>query len=191
MILRRQWTWMVMGYPPLPLYCPWQSGLKCILEFLLFHVFVFARFWLQRMSVEMEEPVCLIETASTELKVNQEALDILSSITQPVVVVSIVGMYRTGKSYLMNRLAGKRKGTGFIYLSSSTVSVGFHDSRSSVFLCVFRFLLGLHHPVWDEGHLDVVCSSPLPRSPHSGSARHWGPRGCGEGRTCLFPYTSK
>ncbi|KAI1887371.1 hypothetical protein AGOR_G00189610 [Albula goreensis] len=59
----------------------------------------------------MEEPVCLIEnTTSGELQVNQEALDILSSIRQPVVVVSIVGMYRTGKSYLMNRLAGKRSG---------------------------------------------------------------------------------
>ncbi|KAI1887375.1 hypothetical protein AGOR_G00189650 [Albula goreensis] len=60
---------------------------------------------------KMEEPVCLIEnTTSGELQVNQEALDILSSIRQPVVVVSIVGMYRTGKSYLMNRLAGKRSG---------------------------------------------------------------------------------
>ncbi|KAI1887381.1 hypothetical protein AGOR_G00189720 [Albula goreensis] len=59
----------------------------------------------------MEGPVCLIEnTRFGGLQVNQEALDILSSIRQPVVVVSIVGMYRTGKSYLMNRLAGKRSG---------------------------------------------------------------------------------
>ncbi|KAJ8367245.1 hypothetical protein AAFF_G00323910 [Aldrovandia affinis] len=56
------------------------------------------------------EPVCLIEAAISGLQVNQEALDILSSIGQPVVVVSIVGMYRTGKSYLMNRLAGKQTG---------------------------------------------------------------------------------
>ncbi|KAG5848211.1 hypothetical protein ANANG_G00096050 [Anguilla anguilla] len=46
-----------------------------------------------------------------DLQVNQEALDILNSIEQTVVVVSIVGLYRTGKSYLMNRLA--RKQTGF------------------------------------------------------------------------------
>ncbi|XP_064190827.1 guanylate-binding protein 1-like isoform X1 [Anguilla rostrata] len=60
---------------------------------------------------EMEGPVCLIEnTSAGELQVNQEALDILRSIRQPVVVVSIVGLYRTGKSYLMNRLAGKQTG---------------------------------------------------------------------------------
>uniref|UniRef100_A0A3B3R775 GB1/RHD3-type G domain-containing protein n=1 Tax=Paramormyrops kingsleyae TaxID=1676925 RepID=A0A3B3R775_9TELE len=59
----------------------------------------------------MLEPICLIEnTTKNELKVNQEAVAILSSFHQPVVVVSIVGMYRTGKSYLMNRLAGKNKG---------------------------------------------------------------------------------
>ncbi|KAG7458999.1 hypothetical protein MATL_G00226530 [Megalops atlanticus] len=59
----------------------------------------------------MDGPVCLIEnTNEGALQVNQEALDILSSIKQPVVVVAIVGMYRTGKSYLMNRLAGKRTG---------------------------------------------------------------------------------
>ncbi|XP_061101562.1 guanylate-binding protein 1-like isoform X2 [Conger conger] len=59
----------------------------------------------------MEKPVCLIEnTSAGELQVNQEALKILNSIRQPVVVVSIVGMYRTGKSYLMNRLAGKQTG---------------------------------------------------------------------------------
>ncbi|KAJ8336257.1 hypothetical protein SKAU_G00396000 [Synaphobranchus kaupii] len=59
----------------------------------------------------MEKPVCLItNTSGGELQVNQEALDILRSIGQPVVVVSIVGLYRTGKSYLMNRLAGKQTG---------------------------------------------------------------------------------
>ncbi|XP_036372279.1 guanylate-binding protein 1-like [Megalops cyprinoides] len=61
--------------------------------------------------MEMEQPLCLIEcTTTNQLQVNQEALKILSSFEQPVVVVSIVGKYRTGKSYLMNRLAGKTKG---------------------------------------------------------------------------------
>ena len=32
------------------------------------------------------------------------------AIRQPVVVVAIVGLYRTGKSYLMKKLAGKNKG---------------------------------------------------------------------------------
>ncbi|KAL1772146.1 guanylate-binding 4 [Sigmodon hispidus] len=58
----------------------------------------------------MSEPMCLIENNEEQLVANQEALRILSAITQPVVVVAIVGLYRTGKSYLMNKLAGKGKG---------------------------------------------------------------------------------
>uniref|UniRef100_A0A8B9GT04 GB1/RHD3-type G domain-containing protein n=1 Tax=Astyanax mexicanus TaxID=7994 RepID=A0A8B9GT04_ASTMX len=59
----------------------------------------------------MEGPVCLISTDSEgQLSVQKEAKDILDGITSPVVVVSVVGLYRTGKSYLMNRLAGKQRG---------------------------------------------------------------------------------
>ncbi|KAM5256181.1 guanylate-binding protein 2-like [Ctenodactylus gundi] len=58
----------------------------------------------------MSGPVCLIENTKEQFVVNPEALKILSAITQPVVVVAIVGLYRTGKSYLMNKLAGKKKG---------------------------------------------------------------------------------
>ncbi|MBZ3876880.1 Guanylate-binding protein 5 [Sciurus carolinensis] len=58
----------------------------------------------------MPGPICLIESKEGQLMVKQEALEILSAITQPVVVVAIVGLYRTGKSYLMNKLAGKKKG---------------------------------------------------------------------------------
>ncbi|KAM9368070.1 guanylate-binding protein 1-like [Phaethornis superciliosus] len=59
----------------------------------------------------MAEPVCLIENTPTRgLVVQQEALELLSEVTQPVVVVAITGPYRTGKSYLMNRLAAQRKG---------------------------------------------------------------------------------
>ncbi|KAL0603907.1 Guanylate-binding protein 5 [Plecturocebus cupreus] len=60
--------------------------------------------------IHMSNPVCLIENFNEHLKVNQEALEILSAITQPVVVVAIVGLYRTGKSYLLNKLSGKNKG---------------------------------------------------------------------------------
>ncbi|XP_039694686.1 guanylate-binding protein 1-like [Pteropus medius] len=59
---------------------------------------------------QMPGPVCLIENTENELTVNPKALKILSAITQPLVVVAIVGLYRTGKSYLMNKLAGKKKG---------------------------------------------------------------------------------
>ncbi|KAI2517840.1 guanylate binding protein 7, partial [Homo sapiens] len=60
--------------------------------------------------IHMPGPVCLTENTKGHLVVNSEALEILSAITQPVVVVAIVGLYRTGKSYLMNKLAGKNKG---------------------------------------------------------------------------------
>ncbi|XP_018430217.1 PREDICTED: guanylate-binding protein 1-like, partial [Nanorana parkeri] len=65
-------------------------------------------------AIRMDSPICLIENrierGRAKLVVNPEAVNILSNIHQPVVVVSIVGMYRTGKSYLMNRLAGAQKG---------------------------------------------------------------------------------
>ncbi|XP_023663426.2 guanylate-binding protein 7-like isoform X1 [Paramormyrops kingsleyae] len=57
----------------------------------------------------MESPICLIENNGT-LRVVPEALSYLMGVRQPVVVVAIVGLYRTGKSYLMNKLAGKQKG---------------------------------------------------------------------------------
>nr|XP_042703757.1 uncharacterized protein LOC101951133 isoform X4 [Chrysemys picta bellii] len=59
----------------------------------------------------MEEPMCLIQNSTRgALQVNPQAVKILEGITQPVVVVAIVGLSRTGKSYLLNSLAGKRKG---------------------------------------------------------------------------------
>ncbi|KAL7884481.1 hypothetical protein AOLI_G00072510 [Acnodon oligacanthus] len=61
--------------------------------------------------IDMPSPVCLItNTEDGGVHICQEAIDILDQITQPVVVVAMVGLYRTGKSYLMNRLAGKQKG---------------------------------------------------------------------------------
>nr|XP_056703675.1 guanylate-binding protein 1-like [Euleptes europaea] len=58
----------------------------------------------------MPTPRCLIENKESNLVVCPEALQVLSEIDQPVVVVAIVGLCRTGKSYLMNKLAGKNKG---------------------------------------------------------------------------------
>ncbi|XP_073705468.1 guanylate-binding protein 3-like [Garra rufa] len=59
----------------------------------------------------MPAPVCLIENNENgKLCVRKEAKDILDGISEPVVVVSVVGLYRTGKSYLMNRLAGQQSG---------------------------------------------------------------------------------
>ncbi|KAL0201263.1 hypothetical protein M9458_004450, partial [Cirrhinus mrigala] len=59
----------------------------------------------------MPAPVCLIENDENgKLHVRKEAKDILDGISEPVVVVSVVGLYRTGKSYLMNRLGGQQSG---------------------------------------------------------------------------------
>ncbi|CAO2600299.1 Guanylate-binding protein 1 [Lemmus lemmus] len=80
----------------------------------------------------MPGPVCLIENVKGQLVANQEALRLLSAIKKPMVVVAIVGLYRTGKSYLMNKLAGKKSG---------------------------EILSGLHSAVSYQGDLDVVCAS--------------------------------
>ncbi|KAJ8359107.1 hypothetical protein SKAU_G00156320 [Synaphobranchus kaupii] len=62
-------------------------------------------------TVTMAEPVCLIENDKDgNLRIVPQAVEILKQIDQFVVVVAVVGLYRTGKSYLMNKLAGKRKG---------------------------------------------------------------------------------
>ena len=55
-------------------------------------------------------PICLVENHNEQLTVNPEAIEILGKISQPVVVVAIAGLYRTGKSYLMNCLAGQNHG---------------------------------------------------------------------------------
>ncbi|CAH2318801.1 guanylate binding 5 isoform X1 [Pelobates cultripes] len=63
------------------------------------------------LATPMQDPVCLIENNDQKkLVINDGAVQILMNITQPVVVVAIVGQYRTGKSYLMNNLAGRKKG---------------------------------------------------------------------------------
>ncbi|CAO2639109.1 Guanylate-binding protein 6 [Lemmus lemmus] len=59
---------------------------------------------------QMMAPICLVENHKDQLSVNRTAIEILNNISQPVVVVAIVGLYRTGKSYLMNRLAGQNHG---------------------------------------------------------------------------------
>ncbi|XP_058514942.1 guanylate-binding protein 4 isoform X1 [Ochotona princeps] len=58
----------------------------------------------------MEAPICLVENCEEQLTLNPKALEILHKISQPVVAVAIVGLYRTGKSYLLNRLAGRNHG---------------------------------------------------------------------------------
>ncbi|XP_069838459.1 guanylate-binding protein 2-like [Dendropsophus ebraccatus] len=60
---------------------------------------------------KISQPICLIENPGYKpLFVNEEAKKILENISQPLVVVSIVGPYRSGKSYLLNKLLGESEG---------------------------------------------------------------------------------
>jgi hypothetical protein len=68
----------------------------------------------------LQHPMCLIsaecernkkgKVTKTHLISQGEALDQISKIDLPIVVVAVVGLYRTGKSYLMNCLAQSSKG---------------------------------------------------------------------------------
>jgi hypothetical protein len=49
-------------------------------------------------------PMQLIDFEGQNFKLNQDALKFLKSIDDEIIVVSIVGKARTGKSYLMNLL---------------------------------------------------------------------------------------
>ena len=73
---------------------------------------------------DMMAPISLVENDNEQLSVNQEAIETLEKISQPVVVVAIVGLYRTGKSYLMNRLAGQNHGECCTTLRASYLNPG-------------------------------------------------------------------
>lgn len=64
--------------------------------------------------MDAARPIVLIEADEKgTYRVNPEALEVLSAITKPLSVVSVVGKYRTGKSFLLNRiLLDRRSGFG-------------------------------------------------------------------------------
>ncbi|XP_042750375.1 guanylate-binding protein 1-like [Lagopus leucura] len=55
----------------------------------------------------MSAPLCLVHNQDCKLSLNPAALAVLRGATQPVVVVAIIGLPRTGKSFLMKRMAQK------------------------------------------------------------------------------------
>lgn len=66
-----------------------------------------------------DAPVQLIEyfpdtgsKSQTEFQVNPEAMELLASVSAPLGVVAVAGLYRTGKSYLLNRIILDKK-SGF------------------------------------------------------------------------------
>ena len=66
----------------------------------------------------INEPIKLIDF-SKGFKINEEVLDFLRSIKDEIIIVSVIGKARTGKSYLMNLLLDLvGKGEGFQVASS-------------------------------------------------------------------------
>lgn len=58
-----------------------------------------------------DSPQCLLRTDNGgNLMIEEDIARQISTLDKPLVVVAIAGTYRTGKSYLMNRLAGKSSG---------------------------------------------------------------------------------
>ena len=59
-----------------------------------------------------EQPIPLITQQGNKYEVHQEGIEFLRSLNCPIAVVGVAGLYRTGKSYLLNRVILNRK-TGF------------------------------------------------------------------------------
>ena len=66
-------------------------------------------------SVEyVEKPLQLLKNNGSSFELNEEALKIIRSIEDDIIIVSVIGKARTGKSYLMNLLLDNvGKGQGF------------------------------------------------------------------------------
>ena len=78
------------------------------------------------------EPQCLIDTAKDgRLEVKKDLIAELQSLHKSLVVIAIAGLYRTGKSYLMNRLAGKTDGKGIAVIAE----INLNFKRKHRFLC--------------------------------------------------------
>lgn len=59
--------------------------------------------------VEKPLPLITIDNETKEFTIEQEAIEFLQSLEGPLCVISVAGMYRTGKSYLLNRVLLNRK----------------------------------------------------------------------------------
>ena len=66
-----------------------------------------------RKSSLFTSPTCLLSTnqVTGKMEIQQPVLDDILNIEQQLNVVSITGLYRTGKSYLLTRLADRYTGT--------------------------------------------------------------------------------
>jgi len=62
----------------------------------------------------MEQPIQLVDvTPGGKLRLNPPALQQLRNVGRPACVIGIIGKYRDGKSYLLNRIFACKPGEGF------------------------------------------------------------------------------
>jgi predicted AAA+ superfamily ATPase len=69
-----------------------------------------------------DKAIQLIDFRDNKFELNPEALELINSIEEEIIIVAVVGKARTGKSYLMNLLLdniGKNKGVDFFNLVRS------------------------------------------------------------------------
>ncbi len=67
-----------------------------------------------------DEAIQLIDFQNNKFELNSEALELINSIEEEIIIVAVVGKARTGKSYLMNLMldnVGKNKGVYILLIS--------------------------------------------------------------------------
>ena len=58
----------------------------------------------------MDTALPLITVTDGHFQVNEETASLLSQIEEPIAVLCIAGLYRTGKSFILNQLLGRLDG---------------------------------------------------------------------------------
>jgi hypothetical protein len=62
------------------------------------------------------KPILLISIDNGVFSITEEAKSFLEQIESPIGVISIAGLYRTGKSFILNQLIGEKNGYYLIYV---------------------------------------------------------------------------
>jgi len=87
----------------------------------------------------LEKPIQFLqfekdESGKEHWVMQREAIDFLTSVQQPLAVIAIVGMYRTGKSFIMNQLLNRTD--GFDVGSTMSVQAPLNGDVLSVILAL-------------------------------------------------------
>ena len=95
---------------------------------------------------DWSEARCLIED---DLSINEVTSRAMRKVTVPVVAVSVMGLYRGGKSYLLNRLAQKGKGNIVVDIPSWVPLFYLFLNRSQIRQRKFKlFIMKLNSLEW-------------------------------------------